>query len=52
MKGLGAVLAGTLRLMQIEFTLEGFTFSLWQVFLFGIIATAVVYLVCKWVSDE
>ena len=47
MQGLGQVLVACLELLQVEFSIDGFTFSLWQVFLWLI----VVYLICKW-SDS
>nr|DAR37742.1 MAG TPA: FeoB-associated Cys-rich membrane protein [Inoviridae sp.] len=33
-----------------EFTISGFTFSFWQIFLFLIVAGAVVFLIDKWVN--
>lgn len=48
MEGLGQVLLSCLELFQIEFTLDGLTFSLWQVFLWLIVAGAVLYLILKW----
>ena len=51
MEGLGQVLLSCLKLLQIEFTLDGLTFSLWQVFLWLIVAGAVSYLILKW-SDS
>lgn len=42
MNDLAALISNTLRVFSLEFTLYGFTFSLWEVFLFsavvGIIA--------------
>lgn len=51
MQGLGQILVACLELLQVEFSIDGFTFSLWQVFLWLIVAGAVVYLICKW-SDS
>ena len=35
MEDFAALLSSTLRIFSLEFTLYGFTFSLWEVFLFG-----------------
>lgn len=51
MADFGATLLASLQIFQIEFTLGTLTFSLWQIFLWGIVAGAVVWLVVKWVSD-
>lgn len=51
MSELASVLSAVLSVFQIEFTLYGFTFSFWQIFLFLIVAGAVIYLVVRWVSD-
>ncbi len=50
MTELASVLSAVLGIFQIEFTVSGFTFSFWQIFLFLIVAGAVVFLVCKWVD--
>lgn len=52
MNELGAVPSAVLELLQMSFTLYGFTFTFWQIFLFLIVAGAVIYLVVKWVSDN
>ena len=52
MEGLGQVLLSCLELFQIELSLDGFTFSLWQIFLWLIVAGAVVYLIVKWSDDN
>ena len=52
MEGLGQVLLSCLELFQIEWSLDGFTFSLWQIFLWLIVAGAVVYLIVKWSDDN
>ncbi len=35
MEDIASLISGTLRLFSLEFTLYGFTFSLWEVFLFS-----------------
>ena len=50
MTELASVLSAVLGIFQIEFTVSGFTFSFWQIFLFLIVAGAVVFLVCKWLD--
>ena len=52
MKDLGSVLASVLSILQMEFALEGLTFSFWQIILWLIVAGAVIYLVVKWVVDR
>lgn len=41
----GALFSVVLKLFQIEFTLYGFTFSLWQVFLFTAVADIIAWVV-------
>jgi len=41
MSDLAALFAWTLEVFRIEFTLYGFTFSLWQVFAFGAVAAII-----------
>lgn len=41
----GTLFAGIFDLFKIEFTLYGFTFSLWQVFVFTIIVSLVGWLI-------
>lgn len=36
-----------INMLKIEFTLWGFTFSLWSVFIWGILATLVVWTIKK-----
>lgn len=43
MEQFGQVLAETVNLMQLEFTLYGFTFSWWQVFLWSTCAAIVLW---------
>ena len=43
MQGLGQVLSACLQIFQIEFTVDGLTFTLWL-----IVAGAVIYLLFKW----
>lgn len=45
------ILLAAMELMQIPLTLGDFTFSFWQIFLFGIVAGAIIYLILKWVGD-
>ena len=51
MAALGQVLSSCLSIFQIEFSLDGLVFSLWEVFLWLIVAGAVICLICKW-SDS
>lgn len=51
MRDLGAVLAAVVRLMQIELTIDGLTFSFWQLFLWTMVAVAIVILIGRWLSD-
>lgn len=51
MDGLGAVISSVLQIFRIEFTLGTLTFSFWQIFLYSIVAGAVIYLIVKWVGD-
>ena len=41
MNDLAALISSTLRIFSLEFTLYGFTFSLWEVFLFSATASIV-----------
>lgn len=50
MTELAAVLSAVLAIFQMEFTVSGFTFSFWQIFLFLIVAGAVVFLISRWVD--
>lgn len=40
----GAMISATLQLFSVEFTLYGFTFSFWEVFLFSIAAGITVWI--------
>ena len=51
MADLAAVLQACLGLFQIKFTLDGFTFSFWQLFLFLLVAGAVIALIIHWIGD-
>lgn len=42
-----SVISATLRLFKIEFTIYGFTFSLWQVFLFSIAVSIVIWILSE-----
>lgn len=44
MQGLGQVLSACLQIFQIEFTVDGLTFTLWNILLWLIVAGAVIYL--------
>lgn len=50
MNELASVLTAVLGIFQMEFIISGFTFSFWQIFLFLIVAGAVVFLIDKWVN--
>lgn len=50
MSELASVLTAVLGIFHMEFTISGFTFSFWQIFLFLIVAGAVVFLIDKWVN--
>ncbi len=52
MSDLGAVLSSTLGILQMEFSFGGFSFSFWEIILWLIVASAVIYLVVKWVFDR
>ena len=52
MNDLGAVLSSVLGILQMEFSLNGLTFSFWQIILWLIVAGAVIYLIAKWVFDQ
>lgn len=43
----GQLIAKTVELFSIEFTIFGFTFSLWQVFLFDIVAGIVIWFLAE-----
>lgn len=51
MKDLGAVLLACRSFLQIPLTVDGFTFSLWDIFLWSIAAVAVLILIFKWLGD-
>lgn len=40
----GAMIAATVELFSVEFAIYGFTFSFWEVFLFSVAASIVVWL--------
>ena len=52
MQGLGQVLSACLQIFQIEFTVDGLTFTLWNILLWLIVAGAVIYLLFKWGDDN
>lgn len=43
----GLLIEKTVELFSIEFTIYGFTFSMWQVFLFDIAAGVVAWVICE-----
>ncbi len=47
----GAFISATVRLFSVEFTIYGFTFSFWEVFLFGIAAGIVAWILAKLFLD-
>lgn len=51
MAGLGSVLLACLQFLQTEFTIDGMTFSFWQIILWSMVAGAVVWMIIKWVID-
>ena len=51
MKDLGAVLLSCREFLQVPLTIEGFSFSLWDIFLWSIVAGAVIFLIMKWIGD-
>ena len=50
MSEIASVLAAVLGIFRMEFTISGLTFSFWQIFLFLIVAGAVVFLIDRWVN--
>ena len=52
MQGLGQFLSACLQIFQIEFTVDGLTFTLWNILLWLIVAGAVIYLLFKWGDDN
>lgn len=44
MSDIATLFSYVLQLFQIEFTLYGFTFSLWEVFIFSVVASLVAWL--------
>lgn len=47
----GAVVSATVQLFSIEFTIYGFTFSFWEVFLFSIAASVAAWFLGKLFLD-
>ncbi len=47
----GAFISATVKLFSMEFTIYGFTFSFWEVFLFGIAAGIVAWILAKLFLD-
>lgn len=51
MKDFGSVLFSTAEFMKTKLSFDGITFSFWDVFLWLIVAGAVVFLLWKWIGD-
>ena len=51
MKGFGSVLLGCKAFLQTPLTFENFTFSLWDIFLWTLVAGAVIWMITKWLGD-
>lgn len=51
MTDLADVLAAVVRVMQTEFSIYGLTFSFWDIFLWSLVAGAIVFLIGWWLSD-
>lgn len=51
MSALGSVLVSCWELLQTEFTIDGLTFSFWQIILWSMVAGAVVWMIIRWGSD-
>lgn len=49
---LGALFAWVVQLFSLEFTIYGFTFSMWQVFLFDIVISIVGWTLGKVFLDD
>lgn len=43
----GAAIAAALQLLKFEMTIWGFTFSFWQVMLYGILITIVIWILVE-----
>lgn len=52
MSDFAATMAAVVRVFQVEFTIYGFTFSLWEVFLFSIVAGLVLWFIGRVFLDE
>ncbi len=47
----GALISSTVQIFSIEFTIYGFTFSFWEVFLFSIAASIIGWFLAKLFLD-
>jgi len=47
----GALINATVQLFSVKFTIYGFTFSFWEVFLFGIAASIIGWFLAKFFLD-
>lgn len=45
MEGLQALFSSTISVMKVDFTLMGFTFSLWDVFLWSFVAGILIWFI-------
>lgn len=52
MNDLQAMFAATLRIFQLEFSMYGFTFSFWQVFLFVIVGGILLTFIGRLFGDD
>ena len=43
----GLIIEKVVEVFSIEFTIYGFTFSMWQVFLFDIAASIIAWVICE-----
>ena len=44
---IGAMISTTVDILKIEFTLYGFTFSLWQILLFNLVGGLVIWVIVE-----
>lgn len=48
----GALITAVVEVFQIEFTIYGYTFSMWEVFLFDVVAGIVAWAIGKLLLDH
>jgi len=46
-----ALISATVQIFSVEFTIYGFTFSFWEVFLFGIVVSIIGWFLAKLFLD-